>query len=119
MEDKAGAMTGQGRARVIAGQRRIGHRMSRGHVRGQGTRQRAGPELSPGRHQNRANKSQCGVMPREGWRAEQVRQSGRQRKTIGVAGITAGQGNGVADDMMEGRATAGRRVRQRVVECGW
>ena len=42
MEDKAGAMTGQGRARVIAGQRRIGHRMSRGHVRGQDTRQRAG-----------------------------------------------------------------------------
>ena len=56
---------GQGRdkARLIAGQRRIGHRMSRGRVRGQvtrhriGTTTRAGPELSPGKHQNRSNKS--------------------------------------------------------------
>ena len=73
MEDKAGAMTEQGRVRVIAGQRRIGHMMNRGHVRGQGTRQRAEPELSPGKHQNRANRSQCGVTPREGWRAQQVK----------------------------------------------
>ena len=39
MEDNAGARARHGRARLIAGQRRIGHRMSRGHVGGQGTRQ--------------------------------------------------------------------------------
>ena len=32
---------------------------------------------------------------------------------IGVAGITAGQGNGIADDMVEDRARSDRRVRQR------
>ena len=32
----------------------------------------------------------------------------RQHKTIGVAGRTAGQGNGEADEMMEGKARVGR-----------
>ena len=41
-------------------------------------------------------------------------QGGRPHKTIGVAEITAGQGNSVSDDMMEGRARAGRKVRK-----GW
>ena len=56
MEDNAGARAGQCKARLMAGQRRIGHRMVRGHVGGQFTRlrvgmtTRAGPELSPGQH---------------------------------------------------------------------
>ena len=32
MEDNAGARAGQCKARLMAGQRRIGHRMVRGHV---------------------------------------------------------------------------------------
>ena len=39
----------------------------------------------------------------EGQQAKQG-QIGRQHKTIGVAGITAGQGNSLANDMMEGRS---------------
>ena len=39
--------------------------------------------------------------------------------TIGVAEITAGQGKGEADDTMEGRAGAGRRVQQGAEEVGW
>ena len=80
VEDKAGARAGQGMARVIAGQRRIGHRMSRGHVGGQGTRNRAGmttraePDLSPEQNQNCTNKSQGGGAPRAGWRAQQAKQ---------------------------------------------
>ena len=80
VEDKAGARAGQGMARVIAGQRRIGQRMSRGHVGGQGTRNRAGmatwagPEVSAGQNQNCTNKSQRGVPPRAGWRAQQAKQ---------------------------------------------
>ena len=46
-------------------------------------------------------------------------QSGRQHKRIRVAGITVRQGNGVTDDMMEGRTRAGRRVRQRAEESDW
>ena len=42
MEDNAGASAGHGRARLTSGQRRMGHRMSRGHVGGQGKRHRAG-----------------------------------------------------------------------------
>ena len=34
-------------------------------------------------------------------------QSGRQHKTIGIAGIAAGQGNGVADDMMSRQGHVG------------
>ena len=90
-------------------QGRIGHRMSREHEGAQGTRQeakmttKAGPELSSQQHQNCANKSQGGAMAVAGWRAQQAKQeeSGRHHKTIGVAGITAGQGNGAADDMIE------------------
>ena len=51
---------------------------------------------------NRANKSQDGFTPRAGWSAQQAKQgTKRQRKTIGGAGITAGQGNGLADDMVK------------------
>ena len=46
-------------------------------------------------------------------------ESGRQHKTIGVVGLTAWQGSGVADDMMDGWARAGRRVRQSAEESGW
>ena len=66
MEDNAGARAGQCKARLMAGQRRIGHRMVRGHVGGQFTRlragmtTRAGPELSPGQHQSCANKVKVG-----------------------------------------------------------
>ena len=74
MGDNAGARAGQGmvRAKLIAGQKRIGHLISRGHVGGQGKRHTAGmttravPELSPGQHQNRTNKSQGWVMLRGG-----------------------------------------------------
>ena len=85
------------------------HMMSSGHVGGQGTRHgtgmtRTGPELSARKHQNCANKGQGGVMKRAGWRAQQTRQAAEWEATqkIDVAGIAAGQGNGVADDMMEG-----------------
>ena len=56
MDANGGARAGHGGARLIAGQRRIGHRMGRGYVGGQVTRHRAGmttragPELSPGQH---------------------------------------------------------------------
>ena len=81
VEDNAGARAGQSTTRLIGGQRRIGHKMSRGHVEGQGTRHRAGmtragPELSPEQHQNGANNAtdQNGVMPQTGWRAQQATQ---------------------------------------------
>ena len=100
VEDKAGARAGQGMARVIAGQRRIGHRMSRGHVGGQSTRNRAGMttrvglELSLDR--TRIAQIKVNVGSRHGQGGGHSRpskgQNGRQRKTIGVAGITAGQG---------------------------
>ena len=82
---------------------------------------RAGPELSPVQHQNRANKRQGGVMLRAGWRAQQAKQRTDWEATqkIRVAGITAGQGNGAADDKMEGRTRSGRRLRQRAEEGDW
>ena len=43
----------------------------------------------------------------------------RQRKTIDVAGITARQGNCLADNMVKGRARASRRVCQTAKECEW
>ena len=51
--------------------------------------------------------------PSEGHNRPSKGHGGRQHKTIGVAGITAGQGNGVADDIVEGLERAGWRVRQR------
>ena len=127
MEDNAGARAGHGRARLVAEQRRIGQRMNRGHVGGQDTRQRAGmttragPELSPGRTRIAQIKVNVGSCHGQGGGHSRPGkgQSGRQHKAIGVAGITAGHGNGVADDMMEGRAGSGRRVRQRAKEGGW
>ena len=57
-------------------------------------------------------------MPRAEWRAHQAKQGAEWEATQnGVAGVTAGRGNGVADDMVEGRARADRRVRQRAEEC--
>ena len=101
--------------------------MSRRHVGGRGTRHRAGmttrarSALNPEQHQNCANKVKVGSCHGQGGGHSRPSkgQSGRQRKTIGVAGIIAGQGNGVADDMMEGRAWAGRKVRQRAEEGRW
>ena len=61
--------------------------MNRRHVGGQGKRHRArmtaraGPELSPGQHQNRANKSQDGVMLRAEWRAQQAKQRTEREAT--------------------------------------
>ena len=53
-----------------------------------------------------------------GWRAQQAKQrpEWEATKKIRVAGITARQGNGVADDMMEGRTKADWRVWQRAEE---
>ena len=33
--------------------------------------------------------------------------------------VTAGQGNGIADDVVKGRARASRGVCQTAEECGW
>ena len=95
--------------------------MSRWHVGGQGTRHRIGiairaePELSLGQHQNQANKSQGGACHGQGGGHSRPskEQSERQHETTGVAGINAGQGNGVTDDVVEGRTRSDQRVRQR------
>ena len=120
MEDKAEAMTEQGRTKLIAGQRGIGRRISRRHVGGRGTRHRAGtttrtgPELNPEQRQHCANKSQGRAIPRAGWRAQQAKQGAEWEATQNdlCCRIIAGQGNGVSDDMMEGRARAGRKARK-------
>ena len=70
---------------------------------------------------NRTNKSQGGLSHvQDGVHSRPSKGRIRgERKTIGVAGITAGQGNGLANDMVEGRARASRRIRQTAEQCGW
>ena len=58
-------------------------------------------------------------MPRSEWTAQQAKQ-GAEWEAIQndwCCRKTARQGNGVADDMVEGRARTGRRVRQRAEVC--
>ena len=73
---------------------------------------RAELELSPGQHQNRANKTQGGVMLWTGWRAEQAKQEAEWEATQNdqCCRNNCRVGNGAADDLMEGRTRAGRRV---------
>ena len=55
----------------------------------------------------------------EGTAGQAKDRAGGNEKQFVFAGITVRQGNGVADDMMEGRTRAGRRVRQRAEESDW